>query len=423
MKKTIIQSIFLTIFVSINIYSQGLNFTSDEDLANLPQIPADYGFAGNLPSYASMEKYVPSVIKQRGGTCVGFASFYYGMSTMYNMKFGITSSREKFVHAFDPYFIYSIVFNNVQNCDNGLRFDQALGSAYKIGTKKLLFPPFTTCKEDWDEKKLVNAISYTKPYSIDNWFSTDTSSPDFVNVVKRQIAGYTPVIIGMQYLDSMGEPYSSVNGTGVGSNGLWLPNPSEKATSGHAMCVVGYDDNKFGGAFRIVNSWGRGYGDNGYLWVRYKDFKRYTKEAYVMKLNENVTSNYKLKEGIKGEEYRRYGYMKNGKLSTYEGEYKGSSVSGYGIWLDPALNTYYIGKYNNGSMNGYFMISSDEGLYSAVARNGKFEDITKLGFGGEDDDIRNEQISAMKYFDNFGIELGIRKANSTSSTLGPSINE
>ena len=170
MKKTIIQSIFLTIFVSINIYSQGLNFTSDEDLANLPQIPADYGFAGNLPSYASMEKYVPSVIKQRGGTCVGFASFYYGMSTMYNMKFGITSSREKFVHAFDPYFIYSIVFNNVENCDNGLRFDQALGSAYKIGTKKLLFPPFTTCKEDWDEKKLVNAISYTKPYSIDNWF-------------------------------------------------------------------------------------------------------------------------------------------------------------------------------------------------------------------------------------------------------------
>ena len=69
------------------------------------------------------------------------------------------------------------------------------------------------------------------------------------------------------------------------------------------------------------------------------------------------------------------------------------------------------------------MISSNDGLYSGVARNGKFEDITKLGFGGEDDDIRNEQISAMKYFDNLWIELGIRTANSTSSTLWPSVNE
>lgn len=40
------------------------------------------------------------------------------------------------------------------------------------------------------------------------------------------------------------------------------------------MTVVGYDDNKYGGAFRIVNSWGTGWGDGGFYWVEYNEFAR-----------------------------------------------------------------------------------------------------------------------------------------------------
>ncbi|MDR1611461.1 MAG: C1 family peptidase [Planctomycetota bacterium] len=56
----------------------------------------------------------------------------------------------------------------------------------------------------------------------------------------------------------------------------------ESDYSGHAMTIVGYDDgvwvdvNKNGkadsgekGALRVANSWGPGYGDNGYVWVLY----------------------------------------------------------------------------------------------------------------------------------------------------------
>jgi hypothetical protein len=49
---------------------------------------------------------------------------------------------------------------------------------------------------------------------------------------------------------------------------------------GHAMCVIGYDDRKFGGAFQIMNSWGPEWGQNGIAWVRYSDFKQYVREAY-----------------------------------------------------------------------------------------------------------------------------------------------
>ena len=41
----------------------------------------------------------------------------------------------------------------------------------------------------------------------------------------------------------------------------------------HAMTLCGYDDNKgTNGAFRVVNSWGTGWGDGGYIWVDYNFF-------------------------------------------------------------------------------------------------------------------------------------------------------
>ena len=59
---------------------------------------------------------------------------------------------------------------------------------------------------------------------------------------------------------------------------LWRPSgmdESQMGMGGHAMCVIGYDDRKFGGAFQIMNSWGPEWGKNGVAWVKYGDFKNY----------------------------------------------------------------------------------------------------------------------------------------------------
>ncbi|MBM3332831.1 C1 family peptidase, partial [candidate division WOR-3 bacterium] len=46
-----------------------------------------------------------------------------------------------------------------------------------------------------------------------------------------------------------------------------------RSRGGHALCIVGYDDNKMTadgpGAFRLVNSWGEGWGNKGYCWMSY----------------------------------------------------------------------------------------------------------------------------------------------------------
>ena len=45
---------------------------------------------------------------------------------------------------------------------------------------------------------------------------------------------------------------------------------------GHAMVIIGYDDNMYGGAFEILNSWGEEWGDNGYIWIRESDLIKYS---------------------------------------------------------------------------------------------------------------------------------------------------
>jgi hypothetical protein len=40
---------------------------------------------------------------------------------------------------------------------------------------------------------------------------------------------------------------------------------------GHAMVIIGYDDEKFGGSYRVLNSYGDNWQDNGKTWIRYKD--------------------------------------------------------------------------------------------------------------------------------------------------------
>lgn len=43
------------------------------------------------------------------------------------------------------------------------------------------------------------------------------------------------------------------------------------ADGGHAMCIVGYDDAKQ--AFKVRNSWGIEWGENGYVWIAYNSLK------------------------------------------------------------------------------------------------------------------------------------------------------
>jgi C1A family cysteine protease len=61
--------------------------------------------------------------------------------------------------------------------------------------------------------------------------------------------------------------YDITNNTGM----MPYPNTaSEQVLGGHAVTIVGYNDNLNGGRFICRNSWGTGWGDQGYFYMPYQ---------------------------------------------------------------------------------------------------------------------------------------------------------
>ena len=89
--------------------------------------------------------------------------------------------------------------------------------------------------------------------------------------MKTALANGTPVIIGFDVYDSFEGAWGDIPHGQAGSGMMPYPNTStEELLGGHAVCIVGYDDNLNGGRFIVRNSWGTSWGDNGYFYMPYQ---------------------------------------------------------------------------------------------------------------------------------------------------------
>jgi len=94
-----------------------------------------------------------------------------------------------------------------------------------------------------------------------------------ITSIKENIFKGNPVIIGMHLPESFKL-----------AKERWNPDANEviNPDGGHALCVVGYDDNKYGGAFEVLNSWGEYWGNGGYTWIDYRTFDKFLTSAIVL---------------------------------------------------------------------------------------------------------------------------------------------
>lgn len=407
--KYITSLLFFILFV-FNSHSQGLNLMSEDQLNELPELNDDVlGFVSNLPASYSFEEYVPAVLTQSGASCVGFASQYYALSTMYNIRLGIKDPSQKYSHAFDPYFVYSIVKSrDGENCDEGSNFAEAFDILKKAGAKKMLFPPYLVCDSSWDKEKLSTTLPYTMPYSIDEWRYAKVNY-EFLPTAKNALYNGIPLIFGVGLTDSFNALSSDDSSSISSSSGLWEPKSYEDRLGGHALTIVGYDDNKFGGAFRVVNSWGRNWGDNGYFWMKYSDFIDNVKAAFIMLIDENIGNE---NPQINLDSYQRVDYTNNFSM---EGQYNSGSYNGYGIYHSDENNTSYVGNFIDGNMNGYFLMLNNDGLYEANIKNGEMFDFDKLGFSDSDRETMKRSLMAKKYFKNLDSSNLLKKARSVKT--------
>jgi C1A family cysteine protease len=114
------------------------------------------------------------------------------------------------------------------------------------------------------------------PYDIATFAQTPPQK-DYTDALKDKVVSYEAVtqeLFALKSVLARGLPivfgftvYASFEGQSVASSGIVpMPSPSE-VVGGHAVVLVGYNDAV--DRFRVRNSWGTGWGQNGYFEIPY----------------------------------------------------------------------------------------------------------------------------------------------------------
>lgn len=268
---------------SINLFAQdeekgtGMIF----DPPTLRSIPYKAKLTANsyqsMPASASLEKYCPTAGDQgRYGTCVAFATGYHLRTILYakmesepdeNGNVPYVNPNAKI---FSPTFIYEqIKEQGDNNCQQGTNPVNAFELLKNTGVATISKQPYSCGSTVSYDAKLEANDFRIMDYQI-LYYPNEEDNDLKVNSVKKAISEGYPCMLGFIVAKSFYRPTGDV----------WREQSTDNGATGqhgrHAMCVVGYDDNKYGGAFRVLNSWGTGWGDRGYIWIPYNEFAKYS---------------------------------------------------------------------------------------------------------------------------------------------------
>ncbi len=380
MKKLLI-SLF-SILISATLFTQGIKFDKEkyESLpAYEPQNSQGYA-TGNLPAKISYRAYCPPVLSQgQLSTCVGWATSYALLSTQQNILMGETNFYKKQVRVMDPDFVYALIREYSDGwCQNGVFMGDAMDVLKNYGSKPLYSPPWLSCNSTHEFDKFALAIA--SKYTINNYYTLNYKS-DLINTLKSTLNNKKTIAVGMKVTKSF------TTGSGM-QYGKWSPSKNENIDDiGHAMCIIGYDDAKFGGSFELMNSYGTDFGDNGFVWISYADMKKYIQEAYIIELN-TETNGYRKGNCTFGDCKSTYSRYKNSNGEVYEGKFFKGFRNGWGSYLYNN-NSFYIGNFSNGYKHGWgiFYNSLTGYIYKTNYNYGIHQNSSLYqGFSGTDED-------------------------------------
>ncbi len=214
----------------------------------------------------SLRRFCPRAGNQgEQESCVAWSSAY-AAQTIWQAQ---TTHQQPNKIAFSPSFVYNqlqhgackpVIFSEAMKV---LEQGMAPLSSFPYNEKTCAAQPSVQLKTEAERYRISGFQRLTR---------SDTDMTVDTIAIKQHIAQGIPVLIGALVTDSFSEL----------TEPLWEPPADDAVQGGHAMCIVGYDDKKYGGAFELMNSWGTEWGEKGFAWVRYADFSRYGKEAYAL---------------------------------------------------------------------------------------------------------------------------------------------
>ncbi|AFL79889.1 cysteine protease [Aequorivita sublithincola DSM 14238] len=265
----LINTTLLLFLFSLNLcfaQQQGTGLLFDEaGYESIPKKANNVSFFDDLADIrsASLKQYVPTVKNQGGySTCLGWSSAYYGRTILEARQQNITNTAEIDELAFSPIFTYLIakVEDDNYNCNKGAFIHKGAQSLVDDGAPYFKEYAEAELCDDAIPDNVTQTASHNKIKDFRRLITFDAPSHEIIDNVKRALHNGNPVIGG----------FKVENALFVAKN-VYVPD-NIPTNSGHAMCVIGFDDEKYGGAFEIVNSWGTNWGNNGYIWMKYDDF-------------------------------------------------------------------------------------------------------------------------------------------------------
>lgn len=248
----------------------GYNFNPDEfNKASVYEGLEDDAAKNPLPEAISLLQFAPDRGDQgKQGSCVAWSSAYAAQTILT----AAATHADPNTIRFSPSYLYNQI--RLDDCQ-GSYVQRAMEAMSTTGGVPLSQYPYDD--QDCNREPDGNDIAKGSQNKIHGFTRLTTGDNAVISVraVKEHLAKDAPVVIGMMVGGSFMQEMQGQE--------VWHPqgmDRTQQGFGGHAMCVIGYDDSKEGGAFQIMNSWGTQWGKNGIGWVRYGDFKEFVREAY-----------------------------------------------------------------------------------------------------------------------------------------------
>jgi C1A family cysteine protease len=268
-------------------YALGLEATTTAQFEKSPRIRLRATrAASDRPKRLVLEEFLPPVGDQASqGSCVGWSTAYYAYTYAVAKQRGfdkpmIASPKWQF----SPAFLYHQ--RDKKTKDGKEREGMSVYEAMKIlvekGCASLAEMPYSD--KDGTTPPPQNAFARAEKFkALKNGIIFFHLSDPNSKLAKEIPQSFDPENI-KQLMHELRQPIVITipvyeNFQSADPNSVYTHSGSDKSLGGHAICIIGYDDDKK--AFRMVNSWTDKWGDKGQLWLSEEWLKKEAEQAWM----------------------------------------------------------------------------------------------------------------------------------------------
>ena len=264
-------------------------FESTSEDSSEFRLQSNSGVRTSFPSSVdlSQSSYFPPIGYQGSlGSCMSWASTYYQFTYEAHKLNNITTTYD---NSYSPRWTFN--FTNY-GYNHGTNFTSVYNVLTLQGAATMAEAPYDANNYDYswinNESVMVNALKTRMTSSSNVFLNTNThqitsKTDSDLDALKQKLNDGKVLSVGVISNGGLGNWSTETTTSGETAVYRASYNAGENAENGgHALVIVGYNDNiecdfngngtieeSEKGAFKLANSWGTGFGNNGFIWVMY----------------------------------------------------------------------------------------------------------------------------------------------------------